>query len=1274
MIYTFYSFKGGVGRSMALASVAYLLATRGLRVLTIDFDLEAPGLERYFFEAEGATGAKARPGLIDLLLAYKRALSNEEEFREGEFRQWQRFVQSAVPSVTGGGRVDLLSAGQREPQDRYGSYANAVRSFDWLDFFHHWKGERFFDWLRGEFVGDARGAGGAYDAVLVDSRTGITEMGGVCAYQLADVAVMLCAANEQNLDGTLRVARDFRSDATLALRRGRPLELLVIPARLEAHNERRQEFLAKFHKTFDRASYLPKQLYELDLDYERLALPYDPAFAIIEQIVGERATERGVAAAAASTFERLADALTLLAWVPGRLHDGQAAARRRILGQGDSLPTPRTQLADPTKSAADFDFFLDEAFGSSASMPSLAQGLREAGLRVGTLEVDAPMRSEVMASARPILHASRALMVMFHSAEVSPWTSALIDEARRLQRPIFPLVVASSPESPGWRALRAASLGHVAAVQLDERNPASWLPAVLGAWKQWHAADEPAVEPAADVKPYPGTRSFSEADAGFFFGRGAEVDALTTLVDNADLTLLTGAAGVGKTSLLRAGLLPALRKRAEAEPQRACRVLYLDLADDADKQHMLATWLEDTGNEPGLVAIDSVDSFPHRGDAPAVDARIEAVARLLDMLPPRMRALLALRNVLDAATRSRAVERWLSRRGDRRTARFELPAMTADALAQAVEKPAARLGHVVDPGLTALLISQAGPGRGAVAELARVLPVLWQGRRRGWLTAAPLEAQGGTAGLFARAFSAFAASLTEPERDAVRALVRSLSRLEATMRWSAGPAEWAWLSTIPAVATVDAVALRDRLAASHFIDLCPVQAEGAARQDDLRHPLPAGEVMVALAHELPSLYGTEHATPFDAGFVLWRQQFASFVQGWVRAGRSANALLPEQPLIEAELEASRHAGLLSEPERVLIEQSRERFRRIQQAEADRLQAQQQQVEQVRLQQRERRLYFFMTWILLALLVLVGWAAYQAILRRDQAEAAEVRARGAEKAALSEKDAALRASQRADEQARIAEERLQRMKTIIEQVPDERLRTRLTAEHIPGATRSLTPTQQQQRDAKARMLAGNDPAVSGTDRPIGAKLWPLGSTLRVRFIGGSTRQHAVAKAAAQEWSRYANLHFKFVDRGDAEVRISFKPTEGSWSLVGIDALGVSMAEPTMNLGFPELGVVLHEFGHVLGLIHESQNPNAHLPWDREAVFREMTGAPNYWPRAQVERSILDTEPISGYRAFDPDSIMMYAFSGTLFTDGVARGGKQVLSASDKAFAAKLYPPR
>ncbi len=73
MIFTFYSFKGGVGRSMALANVAELLYQRGLRVLMIDFDLEAPGLER-FFEVPGAPSIERvleQRGVIDLVESYK---------------------------------------------------------------------------------------------------------------------------------------------------------------------------------------------------------------------------------------------------------------------------------------------------------------------------------------------------------------------------------------------------------------------------------------------------------------------------------------------------------------------------------------------------------------------------------------------------------------------------------------------------------------------------------------------------------------------------------------------------------------------------------------------------------------------------------------------------------------------------------------------------------------------------------------------------------------------------------------------------------------------------------------------------------------------------------------------------------------------------------------------------------------------------------------------------------------------------------------------------
>ena len=75
----------------------------------------------------------------------------------------------------------------------------------------------------------------------------------------------------------------------------------------------------------------------------------------------------------------------------------------------------------------------------------------------------------------------------------------------------------------------------------------------------------------------------------------------------------------------------------------------------------------------------------------------------------------------------------------------------------------------------------------------------------------------------------------------------------------------------------------------------------------------------------------------------------------------------------------------------------------------------------------------------------------------------------------------------------------------------------------------------------------------------------------------------------------------------------------------------------------------------------------------AVYKELTNAPNFWDRSTVDQNVFSTMRIDGYRAFDPNSVMMKFFPGHYFTDGVERGGKKELSEGDKAFARKLYPP-
>src|SRR5438309_3905571 len=89
-IVTFYSFKGGVGRTMALANIAVLLARRGLRVLAVDWDLEAPGLH-HFFALYGVDPSKSL-GLLDLLVDASKQSSTVNASKESFPPDWHSYV------------------------------------------------------------------------------------------------------------------------------------------------------------------------------------------------------------------------------------------------------------------------------------------------------------------------------------------------------------------------------------------------------------------------------------------------------------------------------------------------------------------------------------------------------------------------------------------------------------------------------------------------------------------------------------------------------------------------------------------------------------------------------------------------------------------------------------------------------------------------------------------------------------------------------------------------------------------------------------------------------------------------------------------------------------------------------------------------------------------------------------------------------------------------------------------------------------------------------
>ncbi len=276
MIFTFYSYKGGVGRTMALANVAELFYQAGLKVLMVDWDMEAPGLERYFF-TDGLQKILDKPGLIDMLLRFKEKMAQEpEEDDPLVLENPSRYIIDVYPEQSRPGKLFLLTSGRRS-KPHFTDYARSVLAFDWQDFYKTWGGELYFNWLREQFNDIA-------DVTLIDSRTGVTEMGGVCTYHLADTVIMFCTPNQQNLEGTYYMAKNFTATQLKTLRPERPLSVLIIPARIErAESELLDEFQNNFIKLFK--EFAP---HDQGVDINELwqmGIPYIPKYSYTEEVV-----------------------------------------------------------------------------------------------------------------------------------------------------------------------------------------------------------------------------------------------------------------------------------------------------------------------------------------------------------------------------------------------------------------------------------------------------------------------------------------------------------------------------------------------------------------------------------------------------------------------------------------------------------------------------------------------------------------------------------------------------------------------------------------------------------------------------------------------------------------------------------------------------------------------------------------------------------------------------------------------------------------------------
>lgn len=168
--------------------------------------------------------------------------------------------------------------------------------------------------------------------------------------------------------------------------------------------------------------------------------------------------------------------------------------------------------------------------------------------------------------------------------------------------------------------------------------------------------------------------------------------------------------------------------------------------------------------------------------------------------------------------------------------------------------------------------------------------------------------------------------------------------------------------------------------------------------------------------------------------------------------------------------------------------------------------------------------------------------------------------------------------------------------------------------------------------------------------------------------------AVKKVVSERIQPLINIKFEFIDNvNDAMVRIGWED-DGSWAYVGTDQLKQEAGQPTVNFGWLDGATMCHEFCHVLGMIHEHQNPFGRtIKWDKAAVYKwaeETQG----WDKETTDVNIIDhydKNLINGSN-FDPNSIMLYFFPGSLTKTGQGTKQNLRLSPIDAKWLHKSYP--
>jgi tetratricopeptide (TPR) repeat protein len=326
-IATFYSYKGGTGRTMALANTAWILASNGLKVLTVDWDLDSPGLHKFFRPFLDPAKIAATPGIIELITDYALAATRDEP-RSGDWHlAYARILQHAVSlswkEFPDGGTLDFVSAG-RQNRD----YATAI-TVDWDNFYERLGGGSFFDALRADMKAN-------YDYTLIDSRTGLSDIADICTVHFPDILIDCFTLSDQSIEGAAAVARSVDERYHT-----RNIRILPVPMRIdEAEKEKLDAGRALARQRFHQ---FPRGMSDEEANryWGSVEIPYQPFYAF-EEMLATFGDSPGRSASMLAAFERLTAAITqgqVTALPPMdeelRLEYQAAFTRRRVAPRAD---------------------------------------------------------------------------------------------------------------------------------------------------------------------------------------------------------------------------------------------------------------------------------------------------------------------------------------------------------------------------------------------------------------------------------------------------------------------------------------------------------------------------------------------------------------------------------------------------------------------------------------------------------------------------------------------------------------------------------------------------------------------------------------------------------------------------------------------------------------------------------------------------------------------------------------------------------------------------